>query len=172
MNKDKNAINIALKSMKQDLRSQSKAFDKELMGYQKKISELNEFKTKRLNEERKERLTKKKELKKEANKNKIGGNNNTASYEKTCIDGKNKEENSGEHEEKGAKSVSASSEQSTLCVLGEPSLPFDPDLDPGKSGPNSKFSEETSNENYEKIELEEKEEGFIGPRLPRMLTGE
>ena len=36
---------------------------------------------------------------------------------------------------------------------------------------NSVYSE-TSENRYKNIELEEKEEGFIGPRLPRILTEE
>ena len=34
------------------------------------------------------------------------------------------------------------------------------------------LSSETSENKFENIELEEKEEGFIGPRLPRVLTDE
>ena len=64
---------------------------------------------------------------------------------------------------------------------GKPSL--HPDLDPGELAPNNSeqllsqsangsktMSTETSDEQQKDIELEEKEVGFIGPRLPRMLT--
>ena len=56
----------------------SKTSEKKLCEYEKKITELNEFKVKKLEEERKERLRKKKELKIEAKKTR-NNNNNTSS---------------------------------------------------------------------------------------------
>ena len=43
---------------------------------------------------------------------------------------------------------------------------------PDNNYPLSEKSVETSEEGHRDIELEVKEEGFIGPRLPRMLTDE
>ena len=51
------------------------------------------------------------------------------------------------------------------CIVSEISHTSDPNPDCLKT-----LSEETSDEKCKNIELEEKEEGFIGPRLPRMLT--
>ena len=68
LNKEKNALSVALKSSKQDLKAQCKSSDKKITEYEKKLSELNEFKQNTLNKERKERLQKKKDLKKEAKK--------------------------------------------------------------------------------------------------------
>ena len=59
-----------------------------------------------------------------------------------------------------------SREQSPHFIVSEVSHTSD-DPDPNCL---KTLSEETSDEKYKNIELEEKEEGFIGPRLPRMLT--
>ena len=160
--KDKNALNVALKSVKQDVKSQAKSFEKQIIEYEKKVSELNEFKIKKLDEERREKLIKKKELKKDAKKNR--NNNNTARNE-NLNEAKNfSEENIVVHEE--SKPVVPSREQSPHhCIVSEISHTSDPNPDCLKT-----LSEETSDEKCKNIELEEKEEGFIGPRLPRMLT--
>ena len=68
MNKEKNALNVALKSAKQDMKALSKSSENKISVYEKKINELNEFKIKKLNEERQEKIRKKKELKREAKK--------------------------------------------------------------------------------------------------------
>ena len=68
LSKDKNVHSAALKSMKQDLKAQIKTSEEKLAAYEKKLSVLKEFKTKKINEERLERLRKKKELKREAKK--------------------------------------------------------------------------------------------------------
>ena len=75
LDKEKNVISVALKSVKQDLKVQRKTSEDKLLIYEKKLTELNEFKSKKLNEERQERLRKKKERKKEA-KNCANNNNN------------------------------------------------------------------------------------------------
>ena len=51
------------------------------------------------------------------------------------------------------------------CAPSQPCV-RDPDLNP----PLSDLSIETFEVKARDIELEEKDEGFIGPRLPRMLT--
>ena len=68
LNKDKNILGVANKSVKQELKEQNKTFEKRAVAYEKKISELNEFRSRKLNEEREERIKIKKELKKEAKK--------------------------------------------------------------------------------------------------------
>ena len=225
-NKEKNALNVALKSAKQDVKSQSKAFEKKLTSFEKKVSELTDFKTKKLNEERLERVAKKKELKREAKKVRNEGNNNvTENNVKPIVDEKKNEENEDntEHEKKRIVSELANCEKTQLCVMGgKPSL--HPDLDPGELAPNNseqllsqsangsktmstetsdltlsieygngscsssmvtdtdsscayphscaldpvlQISADTSENNYTE---EEKEEGFVGPRLPRMMN--
>ena len=167
LNKDKNALNVALKSIKQDVKCQNKAFEKEITAYEKKVSDLNDFKTKKLNEERQEKLAKKKEIKREAKKNRNVQNNNTVSNENPVVVEESNEENSVEHEEKGT------------AVVDDPSPHSDPDpsecahtslckADQQRS--KSTFFEETTDENCKNIELEEKEVEFIGPRLPRIMT--
>ena len=72
VNQDKNAISVALKSNKQNIKEQNKAFDKKIETLEKKIVELNEFRNQKLSEERDEKIRKRKELKKAKQKsNKI-----------------------------------------------------------------------------------------------------
>ena len=54
MNKEKNAVNVALKPAKQDLKAQTKTAENKLNIYEQEINELNDFKIKKLNEERQE----------------------------------------------------------------------------------------------------------------------
>ena len=53
-----------MKSSKHEIKQQSKVFDKKLEVFEKKIADLNEFRAKKLAEEREEKLRKKKEIKK------------------------------------------------------------------------------------------------------------
>ena len=46
------------------------------------------------------------------------------------------------------------------------------DTEPDTNPPLSQSSGNTSENKHSEVELEEKKEGFIGPRLPRMLTDE
>ena len=71
LNKDKNTLNVALKSAKQELKSQNKTFEKQLLVSEKKVAELHNFKMKKMNDERQEKLRKRKELNMRNN-----GNNN------------------------------------------------------------------------------------------------
>ena len=48
---------MANKCVKQELKEQNRAFDKRVVSYEKKISELNEFRSRKLNEEREERTS-------------------------------------------------------------------------------------------------------------------
>ena len=52
LSKDKTVIQVALKSARQDLKSQSKITEKKIMEYEKKIDDLNNYKIKKINEER------------------------------------------------------------------------------------------------------------------------
>ena len=83
LNRDKNVLSVAMKSVKEDLKTLSKTSEKKLCEYEKKITELNEFKVKKLDEERKERLRKKKELKNEAKKTRNNNNNTTPNKDTT-----------------------------------------------------------------------------------------
>ena len=58
LNQDKNALSVANKSAKQESKQQSKTFDKKVEAYERKITELNEFKIRKLNEEREEKIKK------------------------------------------------------------------------------------------------------------------
>ena len=68
LNKDKNALGVGIKTAQKEDREQAKALEKKLEIIEKKVSELEDFRRKKLNEERDERIRRKKELKKEAKK--------------------------------------------------------------------------------------------------------
>ena len=53
------------------------------------------------------------------------------------------------------------------CANISPCLPLPSPLSATESNDDL---DDNSGDNYENIELEEKEQGFIGPKLPRMLT--
>ena len=112
LNKDKNTLNIALKSIKQDVKSQRKTFEKELASYEKKVSELSDFKTKKLNEERREKITRKKEQKREAQKNRNYGNN----------DEEENNDNPDMEEKKLEENVEQVSTTQETKIMGEPLL--------------------------------------------------
>ena len=71
LNKEKNLLNVALKTAKQDVKARSKKSEKKISDYEKKIHDLNEFRVRKLNEERQEKMRKKKELKKKQRKLKL-----------------------------------------------------------------------------------------------------
>ena len=167
LSRDKNAIQVALKSAKQDLKSQNIITENKMMAYEKKIEELNIYKSKKINEERQERLKKKKELKKEAKRQRL----KSGSIEVVeVIDLKVSGTNSGvkcEHEkvveEKERDLQTVTEEKGDLNMNKQSGVGIEPtqnDPEPVKTNAND----------FENIELEEKEEGFIGPRLPRLMT--
>ena len=162
LNKDKNVLNVALKSVKQDVKSQARSYEKQIIEYEKKVSELNEFKTKKQDEEKREKLIKKKELKKEAKKNRNNNNTSIQAIHENVIEAINiSEENSVVQEEEGPKPMVPRHELPPHCIMSEVSH---------TSHPDSECLKTSSDLECKNIELEEKEEGFIGPRLPRMLT--
>ena len=63
LNKDKNALSVALKAAKAENKEHLKEFEKKKYELEKKVAELNEFKKIKLAEEREEKLRKKKEVK-------------------------------------------------------------------------------------------------------------
>ena len=69
LKKDKNSLSVALKGKKQEIKEIYKANAKQKEALEKKVIDLNEYKTRKMTEEREERIKKKKELKKEKQKN-------------------------------------------------------------------------------------------------------
>ena len=130
LDKEKNVISVALKSVKQDLKVQRKTSEDKLLIYEKKLTELNEFKSMKLNEERQERLRKKKERKKEA---------------KNCANNNNKNKFAVEEEDSDEKNIEEKENE------GDPShvLPLDPDNNPTISN----ISVNATDEKYRDIEL-------------------
>ena len=174
LNKEKNVLNVALKSVKQDIKAMSKTSEKKLCEYEKKITELNEFKVKKLEEERKERLRKKKELKIEAKKTR-NNNNNTSS--KDTFEAAVKEEDIADDMDKDNVEIMNDCIVSIEYGSGScsSSLANDTDLSCAYSkscalDPVPPISADTTKDEYKDIELEEKTEGFVGPQLPRMMS--
>ena len=191
LNKEKNVISVALKSVKQDLKAQKKASEDKLVVYEKKLAELNEFKSKKLNEERQERLRKKKERKREAKNNNIIPNKNTLVVKEEVSDEKYVGKNKNEGDPYGVLppdpeinlpisnlSANATDEKHKDIELeygnGSCSSSMVTDTDSSCAYPHScaldpvlQISADTSENNHTE---EEKEEGFVGPRLPRMMN--
>ena len=178
LSKEKNSINVALRSAKQDIKAQGKISEKKMSEYEKKIHDLNDFKVRKLNEERQERIRKKKELKKEAKK--MNNNNNSQgtgnddfemrekdTYEKTLQKSSIVEEAEKQIqcEAQSCSMKSQNCDQLSTCLPQQSILP-------GGESNVSDGLEKASEDRYKNVELEEKEDGFIGPRLPRMLTDE
>ena len=176
LNKEKNSLNVALRSAKQDIKAQSKISEKKMSEYEKKIHDLNEFRIRKLNEERQEKMRKKKELKKEAKK--IRGNNNSTGNGDLVLKGKDANENTlqkdsvvEENEKESPREIQSCSLKLHNCDKIPPCLPQQATLSASESII-SDGVEKASEDRYMNVELEEKEEGFIGPRVPRMLTDE
>ena len=69
LSKDKNSLSVALKSSRKEIKDQNKVFENKIELFEKKVFELNEFKVKKLAEDREEKLRQRKELKKLKKKN-------------------------------------------------------------------------------------------------------
>ena len=122
-----------------------------------------------MNEESQERLKKKKELKKEAKKHRLESESckvvevNDLKVSGTKTEVKSEENEVVEKKERDLETVKE--EKSDLNMNNQSRICLNP------SQKNHDTAE--SNENkFENIELEEKEEGFIGPRLPRLMAKE
>ena len=121
-------------------------------------------------------MRKKKELKKEAKK--IKGNNNSTGNGDLVLKGKDANENTlqkdsvvEENEKKSLREIQSCSLKLHNCDIIPPCLPQQTTLSASESIM-SDHVEKASEDGYMNVELEEKEQGFIGPRLPRMLTDE
>ena len=64
LKRDKNALSVAVKTTKKELKDQTKRSDLKIVEYEKKIVELMEYKKEKLAEERSLKLKQRKELKK------------------------------------------------------------------------------------------------------------
>ena len=208
LNKDKNVLSVALKSAKQDLKNQSKMSEKKLGNYEIKLTELSEFKAKKLEEERRDRLRKKKELRREARKSRSNNNIPKKDTLEAVIE-ENSDQNSAQDVNEPDLSVEYGNGNSAVAidtVSGETSEEIDsralevtpPTIENKITGNNEKVPEASKqlifnhsepnsarmDENapvtmksltdyfdskfdcFQNNDLEEKEEGFVGPRLP------
>ena len=62
--KEKSVLSVALKSSRKETKEQSREFEKKIVETEKKLAELNNFRIKKMAEEREEKQRRKKELKK------------------------------------------------------------------------------------------------------------
>ena len=83
MRKEKNSLSVAFKASKCDMKELNKDFEKRRIILENKIVELSDYKTVKLEEERDERIRKKKELKKE--KQRMKRESNSGKNEKRNI---------------------------------------------------------------------------------------
>ena len=153
LNKDKNTFSVRLKTSKKENHEQIKDFENKKIGFEKKISELNEFRNKKLAEEREQKLLKQKELKRLKKKNKIDSDksdgkksfiNKLSSYKDTFDDGKETK----------------------------------PDDDGKETKPEDVENDSKLDDNFNEVKEEpgepvtEDDEEFIGPKLPPLMTRE
>ena len=71
LKQDKNVLSVALKRAKKEIKETEAAFKRERLLLEKKNEDLNEYRTKKLNEEREDRNRKRKEFKRLKKKNKL-----------------------------------------------------------------------------------------------------
>ena len=201
LNKDKNALSVALKAAKADTKEQSKQFAKKEKEFEKKISELYEYRRNKLAEEREEKLRSRKEIKKAKRKTKYDLKEaSKENYKKTTIAEPDEPRNNitelKPQEDNLVKEVDVKDGTEDITVNddiesdpngnlyemalapietieasesegGEPVVATD-DL-------NTKTGEEEPEVRLAGMEaesLDENDEAFIGPRLPRRMTTE
>ena len=152
VNKDKNALSVALKAAKAENKEQLKEFEKKKVESEKKLEELSEFKKIKLAEEREEKLRKRKELKK-ANQ-KLKKESKEQNLEKVA------------DTEKLKSNTKPSKTDQTNCNMTEDTLGRGKDT-------NSNDNPETTNDEGKSAEvLDEKCEKNLGPKLPLLMNQE
>ena len=178
LKKEKNELSVALKRSKQENKEQIKTAEKEKGHFEKKILELNEFKVKKLQEEREEKIKRKKETKK-ANQKEKKDTLNAAEDAKThdsnefvntpVIEPKQiLVQNPILQNKDASEDVIASDRDNTTPELNGNLVKEDIEdkVSVGKADTTKDLEEKT-----EEI-VNEDEEGFIGPKLPKRMTAE
>ena len=145
--KDKNALSVALKGSKQEVKEQSKAFSKERESFHRKNEKLVEFKTQKLNEEREEKMREKKEIKK-------------AKKKLETINSHDKIANVSE--ETPGKDIDSD------VIKDEEETPADENSNHEPVDVREAIAEKKPLR--EPVGVNEDDEGFIGPKLPRLMT--
>ena len=174
LNKDKNALAVALKAAKADTKEQAKDFEKKKTGFEKKFEELDRFKKMKLAEEREEKLRIRKELKKAKQKIKKESEQNATEKVKEIgkieandnIEGQSEQNicNEGDLDinTKNCASLSVEHDANSNEIKAEPTE--------NTSGDIEIETAKAINEDDEAVD--ENSETFIGPRLPRVMTPE
>ena len=153
LNKDKNALSVAMKASKAENKEQLKEFEKKKVGLEKKIEELSEFRKVKLEEEREEKLKLRKETKK-ANQKLIK---------------ENKEKVKGTEKLK-SNIIEPSKTEQISCNKTESLVNLRAEENKDTKDANSNDSPETKNDNPEVVD--ESHEDFIGPKLPPLMSQE
>ena len=177
--KDRNALGVAVKSAKQDTKEEKKRLNKIIETLEKKNDALEEYRKRKLSEERQERIRIKKQLKKEARQesqkskgdikeefselNKKAEENEKPVPKTECL---LKEKVSNfDAVIKATKELPVDSEKT--CVEG---LMRKDDLKQIKGEPNENGTEDMEIQSDEVVS--EDDEKFIGPKLPPVMTKE
>ena len=154
--KEKNTLSVALKTFKAEIKEQKRDNEKKVIDLEKKVVELYNFKQSKLAEDRELKIINRKEIKKAKQKLK-------------------REENSTkEDKNKNEKPCEAAKNADVQTIAMEDTKHEDP-LEENPDGHNkSDFKAETDVilVGMEAEAVDENDEAFIGPRLPRLMTPE
>ena len=176
VNKEKNVLSVALKTSKAEIKDQRKGFEKKSSELEKKVVELNDFKKKKLAEERELKIKNRKEIKKanqkikkekvkesSAEENIIENDHDLKLVENPKLEIKVPSECEKDIlEEVAEKKVEEATEDFAKSVESE-------------TDPNGNLDREASTENNAGTEdavIDENAEGFIRPKLPPRMTKE
>ena len=161
--KDKNSLSVALKGSRKENKELSKSFDRERETFVKKISELTEFKSRKLNEERAEKFIKRKEMKKSRQLEKKDNTKilTDKNFNKTPKN-EGREEQIEQIEPFELDPGAESTETKTVAEKKQENI--------GEVEAEDLVEDEKLREATHSVEINEYDEGFIGPKLPRRMT--
>ena len=160
LQKEKCVLSVALKASKKDSKEQSKSFEKKQVEMEKKLLELNNFKNKKLSEQREETLRKRKELKKSIQKSKQRTRDDESCENNNFGENNYLHENANEgfDDEKLEQGKTELNQMLENCTVEK-----NPNEDKDTLVNESKEAEEG---------FEEENELFIGPKLPKLMSKE
>lgn len=154
--KENNELSVALRRTKQENKEQYKSFEKEKKQLEKKVFDLNEFRVKILNEEREEKIRIRKEIKKSKQKMRSDAVKEPVDDNKNIVNMKDSIE---------ILNINDDEILEEATVLDETKLKLEEDdfeVDCGSIVENN--DTEDCNVNMED------EEGFLGPKLPPLMS--
>ena len=152
LKKTKNALSVALKGSKKEISENYKEFEKKKNVYEKKILDLSEFKNRKVAEEREENIKRRKELKKD-NQKARKENAKNCDREPMIETMSDQTDNNNVDDSVETKAKEAGE---ILCKKDE--------VEAEQIDANEDLKSHTGEV------IDENDEGFIGPKLPRMMT--